>query len=170
MVSSQCFVSEHTWVSVGWSLLKSKADYRRDCLLPAPSRRYKGCVLRELRYDAASAVQTSIRQTLHVKLLFRDRGARYWTPQSPRNFLPSSAFGAGCAEGRQGHARRLGSGGSAAEERERYARVSQYRITSVQGRVVHTFSGFPEAGRGDRSQMLQEPQPVEQKWFCCPGP
>ena len=129
-VSVHCFVAESSWLSVGWSLLKSKADYRRDYLLPAPASGYKGCVRRELRHEAASAVQTRIFLTL-----FRHRAAKYWTPHPPRNFLPSAAAALNVPK-----ADRDMLGGWAAEESERYTRVSKYRITSVQQQVALTFA------------------------------
>ena len=136
-VSSHCFVAESSWLPVGWSLLKSKADYRRDYILPAPASGYKGCVRRELRYEAASAVQTRIFLTLHVggELLFRHRAAKYWTPHSPRNFLPSAAAALNVPK-----ADRDMLGGWVVVESERYARVSKYKITSVQQQVARTFA------------------------------
>ena len=78
VVSSQCFVSERSWLSTGWALLKTKANFCRDYLLPAPSVGYSGWVRRELGHDAASAEQTRILQTLRVsgRLVFQHRVAR----------------------------------------------------------------------------------------------
>ena len=142
VVSAQCYVLERTWLSVGWNLLKSKADYRRDCLLPASSWGYKGCVRRELPDDAASAVQTRILQSL-----------QHSTPHSPRNFLPSAAAALNVPK-----ADRDMPGGWAAEESERYARVSKYRIMSVQQQVASTFSD------ASCSHPLFEPETLEDFW------
>ena len=152
-ISSHCFVAESSWLSVGWSLLKSKADYRRDYLLPAPASGYKGCVRRELRYEAASTVQTRIFLTLHVgvELLFRHKAAKYWTPHSPRNFLPSAAAALNVPK-----ADRDMLGGWAAEESERYARVSKCRITSVQQQVARTFADASSSDPLSELQSLED--------------
>ena len=120
VVSPQCFVSERSWLSTGWMLLKTKANYSRDYLLPAPSARYSGCVRRELGYDAASAVQTRILQSLSVagELVFQHRVARYWTSAAAALNVPN--------------ADRDMLGDWAAGKSERYARVSRYRITIIQ--------------------------------------
>ena len=85
-----CFVSQPNWFSVGWALLKEKADFRRDYLLPSPTTNYRGCVQRELQYETASATQTKLFSNLTVagERLFQHRVASYWTPHSARNFSP----------------------------------------------------------------------------------
>ena len=148
----QCFVAERTWLSVGWNLLRSKADYSRDCLLPAPSAGYSGCVRRALRYDAASAVQTKILQTLRVsgELVFQHRVARYWTPYSPRNFLPSAAAALNVPKADKDML------GWAAEESERYARVSLYRIVSIQQQVARTFTNAESGDPLSEQEALED--------------
>ena len=60
VVSPTCYVKRADWLSTGWTLLKQHADYPRDYLLPMPSGNYKGGAQRELRYDTAHALQTSL--------------------------------------------------------------------------------------------------------------
>ena len=50
-ISSCCFLSAPSWLSTGWALLQSLADFPRDFLLPAPSSNCSGCLQKELRYD-----------------------------------------------------------------------------------------------------------------------
>ena len=53
-IASCCFLVSPSWLSTGWFLLKSLADFPRDFLLPAPASNCTGCLRKELRYDIGS--------------------------------------------------------------------------------------------------------------------
>ena len=81
-VTECCFVAKPNWFSVCWDLLKEKADFRKDHLLPIPASNYRGCLQKELQYETASATQTKLFTGLQVagERLFQHRVASYWTP------------------------------------------------------------------------------------------
>ena len=82
-------------------------------------------------------MQTRLLQTLSVdgEPLFLHKVAKFWTPHSPKNFLPSAAAALDVPKPDRDML-----GGWAAEESDRYARVSKYRIMHVQRQVARTFS------------------------------
>ena len=137
LITECCFVSQPNWFSVGWALLKEKADFRRDYLLPSPTTNYRGCIQKELQYETASATQTKLFSSLTVagERLFQHSVASYWTPHSARNFLPSAASALNVSKSDRDLL-----GGWAAQQSDRYSRVSKSRIAHVQQVVSHSFS------------------------------
>ena len=146
VVSQNCFVKRSEWLSCGWALLKQHADYPRDYLLPMPSGNYKGCVRRELRYDTAHALQTKVFQSLKVRgePLLSPRTAQYWTPHSGR-----TAVGVSKPD-------RDMLGGWAAQQSDRYIRVSRSRIAHVQKQVVTALTNHEEPDPLCEEETLQD--------------
>ena len=67
VVDSCAFIQHKDWMTTGWSLLRSLADFPRDYLLPAPSDNMHGCRRVELKYDLAFAVQSRVLASLSVQ-------------------------------------------------------------------------------------------------------
>ena len=153
VVSQNCFVKRSEWLSCGWGLLKQHADYPRDYLLPMPSGNYKGCVRRELRYDTAHALQIKVLQSLKVRSepLLSPRTAQYWTPHSGRNFLVSAASAVGVSKPDRDML-----GGWAAQQSDRYIRVSRSRIAHVQKQVVTALTNHEEPDPLCEEETLQD--------------
>ena len=86
--SSCCYLVSPSWLSTGWTLLKSIADFPRDFLLPAPASNCNGCLRKELRYDIGSAMQNRVLSSLQFNgqsSLTRST-ASFWTSHSARSF------------------------------------------------------------------------------------
>ena len=132
VVDAVCFISIANWMSQGWSLLCSLADFQSDYLLPAPSSNFQGCLRRELRYDTAAAIQRRVISSLEISgdkplcLL-----AKFWTPHSGRAFMPSATAALGVDKTERDYL-----GGWSAQGSDRYARVAKRRISNMQKLVV----------------------------------
>ena len=153
MVSQACFVKRSEWLSCGWALLKQHANYPRDFLLPMPSGNYKGCVRRELRNDTTHAQQIKVLQSLKVRgePLLSQQTAQYWTPHSGRNFLVSAASAVGVSKPDRDML-----GGWAAQQSDRYIRVSRSRIMHVQKQVVAELTNHEELDPLCEEETLQD--------------
>ena len=153
VVSQNCFVKRSEWLSCGWALLKQHADYPRDYLLPMPSGNYKGCVRREQRYDTAHALQIKVLQNQKVRgePLLSPRIAQYWTPHSGRNFIVSAASAVGVSKPYRDML-----GGWAAQQSDRYIRVSRSRIAHVQKQVVTALTNNEEPDPLCEEETLQD--------------
>ena len=125
----------------------------RDYLLPMPSGYYKGCVRRELRYDTAHALQIKVLQGLKVRgePLLSQQTAQYWTPHSGRNFLVSAASAVGVSKPDRDML-----GGWAAQQSDRYIRVSRSRIMHVQKQVVTALTNHEEPDPLCEEETLQD--------------
>ena len=137
VISEKCYIRKQDWLSCGWRLLTTKADFQRDYLLPMPSGNLKGCVHRELRYDTAYALQRRVMEVLTTgqERVFSHGVGHYWTPHSGRNFLPSAAAALNIEK-----TDRDMLGAWAAQESDRYNRVAKVRIQMIQARVAATFA------------------------------
>ena len=65
-ISSCCYLVSPSWLSTGWTLLKSIADFPRDFLLPAPASNCNSCLRKEQRYDIGSAMQNRVLSSLQL--------------------------------------------------------------------------------------------------------
>ena len=126
VVSQNCFVKRSEWLSCGWAL-KQHADYPRLPLAHALGQQ------QGVWHDTAHALQIKVLQSLKVRgePLLSPRTAQYWTPHSGRNFLVSAASAVGVSKPDRGML-----GGWAAQQSDRYIRVSRSRIAHVQKQVV----------------------------------
>ena len=75
----------------GYQLLMRLAPYERDYLLPSPGPNYGGIRQAELSYDGALAALGRLLRTLQSedRELLIPQLCSYWTPHSPRSFLPT---------------------------------------------------------------------------------
>ena len=81
VIDNCCFPVSSTWLSTGWALLGSLAEFERDYLIPAPSTNFFGCKRQELRYDAACALQNRVLQVLTTGgRLFNNAVTSFSTP------------------------------------------------------------------------------------------
>ena len=153
VVSPACFAKRAQWLSCGWALLKQHADYPRDYLLPMPSGNYKGCVRRELRYDTAHALQVKVLQSLRTRgePLLSPQTAQYRTPHSGRNFLVSAASAIGVPKPDRDML-----GGWAAQQSDRYIRVSRSRIMHVQTQVITALTSQDDPDPLCEEETLQD--------------
>ena len=137
VISERCYIRKQDWLSCGWRLLTTRADFQRDYLLPMPSGNLRGCVHRELRYDTAYALQRRVMEVLTTgqERVFGHGVGHYWTPHSGRNFLPSAAAALNIEK-----TDRDMLGGWAAQESDRYNRVAKVKIQMIQARVAATFA------------------------------
>ena len=96
-IASCCFLISPSWLSTGWFLLKSLADFPRDFLLPAPASNCTGCLRKELRYDIGFAMQNRVLSSLkfNEQQSLTRTSASFWSPHSARSFLPSATAGLG---------------------------------------------------------------------------
>ena len=72
-ISSCCYLVSPSWLSTGWTLLKSLADFPRDFLFPAPA---SNCKLRDAEQ---SFVTTSVQRAIlsdHVRSIILDPAFR----------------------------------------------------------------------------------------------
>ena len=152
-ISSWCFLSAPSWLSTGWALLKSLADFPRDFLLPAPSSNCSGCLQKELRYDIGSAMQNRVLSSLW----FADQNsltrsvAAFWTPHSARAFLPSATAALGVPKEQRDYL-----GGWSAQGSDNYSRVAARMISNLQKLVIsarQSSSGDPFAEADTASQL-----------------
>ena len=132
-IADCCFFSSPSWLSTGWSLLNSLADFPRDFLLPAPASNCQGCLRHELRYDIGFSMQQRVLTALHfgtTALLSRSVAA-FWTPHSARSFLPSATAALGVPKEQRDYL-----GGWSAQGSDRYTRVAERMITNLQRMVI----------------------------------
>ena len=153
LITECCFVTQPDWFSAGWALLREKADFRRDYLLPSPTTNYRGCVQKQLQYDTASATQTKLFLGLTVagEKLFLHRVASYWTPHSARNFLPSAAIALDIPKSDRDLL-----GGWGAQQSDRHSRVSKSRIAHVQQVVSRSFSNSLDPDTLAETEALED--------------
>ena len=137
VISERCYIRKQDWLSCGWRLLTTRADFQRDYLLPMPSGNLRSCVHRELRYDTAYALQRRVMEVLSTgqERVFGHGVGHYWTPHSGRNFFPSAAAALNIEK-----TDRDMLGGWAAQESDRYNRVAKVKIQMIQARVAATFA------------------------------
>ena len=152
-ISSCCFLSAPSWLSTGWALLKSLADFPKDFLLPAPSSNCSGCLQKELRYDIGSAMQNRVLSSLR----FADQNsltrsvASFWTPHSARTFLPSATAALGVPMEQRDYL-----GGWVAQGSDNYSRVAARMFSNLQKLVIsarQSSSGDPFAEADTASQL-----------------
>ena len=136
VVDPCCFFAEPLWMSTGWQLLSAMAPFARDFLLPAPSAALTSCLRTELRYEVAYSLQGRLLSLLTDRNGFHlTRVApQFWTPHSPRNFLPSAAAALGFTK-----ADRDFLGGWSARGSDAYARTAQHKILNIQRAVLREF-------------------------------
>ena len=126
VVSPTCFVKRSEWLSCGWTLLKQQADYPRDYLLPVQGARPQGA---SIRHGPRSPDQG---------LTESESGSAQPT-DSGGNFLVSAASAIGVSK-----TDRDMLGGWAAQESDRYIRVSRSRIAHIQQQVVSAVTNHHE--------------------------
>jgi hypothetical protein len=92
-LSEHAFIREHTWLERGFELLKSIAPYRRDYLLPAPSRRWLGTVRKLASYETAAAaghaLLEDLRRSNDDSNLLPSVMVQFYTEHSERATAPS---------------------------------------------------------------------------------
>ena len=105
--------------------------------VPSPTLNCRGCLQKDLQYQTASATQTKLFTGLQVagERLFQHRVASCWTHHSARNFLPSAAVALNVSKWDRDLL-----GGWAAQQSDRYSRVSKSRIAHVQYIVSQSFA------------------------------
>ena len=150
-ISSCCFLSAPSWLSTGWALLKSLADFPRYFLLPAPSSNCSGCLQKELRHDIGSAMQNRVLSSLR----FADQNsltrsaASFWTPHSSRAFLPSATAALGVPKEQRDNL-----GGWGAQGSDNYSRVA-----ARCSRIFRNSSSVPDRVRQETlSQRRTQPR------------
>ena len=152
-ISSCCFLSAPSWLSTGWALLKSFADFPRDFLLLAPSSNCSGCIQKEIRYDIGSAMQNRVLSSLR----FADQNsltrsvASFWTPHSARTFLPSATAALGVPKEQPDYL-----GGWSPQGSDNYSRAAARMISNFQKLVIssrQSSSGDPFAEADTASQL-----------------
>ena len=118
-----------------------------------PANNYKGCVRRELRYDTAHALQSKLLQSLKVRgePLLNHQTAQFWTPHSGRNFLVSAASALGVPKPDRDML-----GGWAAQQSDRYIRVSRSRIMQVQRQVIAALTNHDDPDPLFEEETLQD--------------
>ena len=121
--------------------------------LPMPANNYKWCVRRELRYDTAHALQSKLLQSLNVRgePLLSQQTAQFWTPHSGRNFLVSAASAIGVPKPDRDML-----GGWAAQQSDRYIRVSRSRIMRVQRQVIAALTNHDDPDPLIEEETLQD--------------
>ena len=140
-ISSCCYLVSPSWLSTGWTLLKSIADFPRDFMSPAPSSNCNGCLRKELRHDIGSAMQNRVLLSLQFNgqsSLTRST-ASFWTPHSARSFLPSATAALGVPKDQRDNLGRWSAQGS-----DSYTRVAPRMITNLQKLVIRARQGSSE--------------------------
>ena len=140
-ISTCCCLVSPSWLSSGWTLLKSISDFPRDFLLPAPASNCNGCLRKELRYDIGSAMQNRVLSSLQFNgqsSLTRST-ASFWTPHSARSFLPSATAALGVPKDQRDYL-----GGWSAQRSDSYTRVAARMITNLQKLVIRARQGSSE--------------------------
>ena len=152
-----CWLHEPSWFDVGYQLLMRLAPYERDYLLPSPGPNYGGIRQAELSYDGALAALERLLRTLQSedKELLISQLCSYWTPHSPRSFLPTCCAALGVSKPERDVLGRWAKQGS-----DRYVRVSRLIIQRLQLLAAHTLRGRPDAaaliGEAESLSELQE--------------
>ena len=87
VIDAICFLTVPDWMTQGWKLLASIADFKRDYLM-ASSNNYQSCLRRELRYDTAFALQHKVLSLLKIdgEKPFQLFMSKFWTPHLGRIF------------------------------------------------------------------------------------
>ena len=152
-----CWLHEPSWFDVGYQLLMRLAPYERDCLLPSPGPHCGGIRQAELSYDGALAALGRLLRTLQSedKDLLIPQLCSYWTPHSPRSFLPTCCAALGVHKKERDVLGRWAKQGS-----DRYVRISRMIIQRLQLLAAHTLRGRPDAaaliGEAESLSELQE--------------
>ena len=120
VISERCYIRKREWLSCGWRLLSTKADF-------LPSGNLKGCLHRELRCDTAYALQRRVMDvlTLGQEKLFTHGVGHFSTPHSGRHFLPSAAAALNVEKSDCDML-----GGWMAQESDRYNRIAKSKTWS----------------------------------------
>ena len=144
-------LSVRSWLSTGWALLKSLADFPRDFLLLAPSSNCSGCLQKELRYDTGSAMQNRVLSSLwfaNQNSLTRSV-ASFWTPHSARALLPSATAARGVPKEQRDYL-----GGWSAQGSDNDSRVAARMISNLQKLVISS----RQSSLGDPLQRRTQPR------------
>ena len=137
-LDAACFFQYPGWFGSGWKLLSQLAPQDRDFLLPGPTPGLQGCTKVELRYDMGFAIQGRLLAQLSdssQQHLIPHPAVHFWTPHSSRTFMPSATSALGFPKSDRDYL-----GGWAAENSDRYARVSRLKIQTMQKAVVQSIS------------------------------
>ena len=129
-VSAQCFVSERTWVSEP-PQEKDRPQERLPFSSPVREVQRLRAPRASLRRGVSSANEDLPDSPRRRRISLQTQGSKVLDTAFAAKLPPQRCGRAERPEGRQRHAGRLGS--------ERYARVSKYRIMSVQRQVARTF-------------------------------
>ena len=133
IVDPDAYFRNRSCAEDGWNLLQTKAPYKRDYLLAAPSWNYKGLQCKERRYDTAFTVQTRLLGSLcyRVSRLFNFSFTHFWSPHSGRKLLPTAASVLGAPTQDKNLL-----GGWSAEGSERHNRLAKYKIAQIQRDLI----------------------------------
>ena len=152
-----CWLHEPSWFDVGYQRLMRLAPHERDHLLPSPGPNNGGIRQAELSYDGALAALGRLLRTLRSedREFLIPQLCSYWTPHSPRSFLPTCCEALGVYKKERDVLGRWAKQGS-----DRYVRVSRMIIKRLQLLTAHTLRGRPDAaaliGEAESLSELQE--------------
>ena len=150
-VSACCYITVSGWMSTGWELLNSLAEFRRDYLLPAPAANLTGALQAELRYDTGFAILSRTLAALRLNdgSEFPLSLASFWTPHSGRTFMPSSTAALQFPTEERNFL-----GGWQAQASDRYAMVARLRVQNMQKAVVQSIQRSRSGDLLEESETL----------------
>jgi hypothetical protein len=92
-IGSHSYIANSKWLSEGFKLMRSVADFERDYLLPCGSRDCGSVVKKMARYEDASGAGVAVLRDLRYPnsdhKLLESETVEFWTEHSERNLLPS---------------------------------------------------------------------------------
>ena len=153
-LDKSCWIAVKDWCDVGFNLLLELAPYERDYLLPSPGRNHAGIREAEMSYDAGMATTSR----LHMGLLAEGQQLLdqtlcvYWTPHSPRSFMPTCCAALGVDK-----AERNILGRWAQNQSDTYVRLQRTLVQKLQLLVVSVIRG-----RDDVSSVLAEGETLQE--------